>query len=149
MGEESYRKMKKRVKSRGCLKGSLTVEMSFLMPMILFLIMGCILAAFYYHDKLILTGAAYETAVAGSTEAVRRQGDGLETARERLAGENVNYSVNGSKREITVNYEEYVKYPFAGLQWHIQGNAKSKVIRPVSFIGKVRSVRKWKEELMD
>ncbi len=64
--------------------------------------------------------------MAGSTEAVRRQGDGLETAQERLAGENGNYSVNGSKREITVNYEEYVKYPFAGLQWHIQGNAKSR-----------------------
>ena len=74
MGEESYRKMKKRVKSRGCLKGSLTVEMSFLMPMILFLIMGCILAAFYYHDKLILTGAAYETAVAGSTKAREKDG---------------------------------------------------------------------------
>ena len=34
------------------LSGSMTVEMSFLMPMILFLIMGCILAVFYYHDKI-------------------------------------------------------------------------------------------------
>ena len=41
-------------------QGSMTVEMSFLMPMVLFLIMGCILTAFYYHDKNILSGAAYE-----------------------------------------------------------------------------------------
>lgn len=55
-------------------RGSMTVEMSFLMPMILFLIMGCILAVFYYHDKNILSGAAYETAVAGSTKAREKGG---------------------------------------------------------------------------
>ena len=50
-------------------RGSMTVEMSFLMPMILFLIMGCILAVFYYHDKNILSGAAYER----PSQAVRKQ----------------------------------------------------------------------------
>ena len=55
----------------------MTVEMSFLMPMILFLIMGCILAVFYYHDKNILGAAAYETAVVGRTKA--RENDGVET----------------------------------------------------------------------
>ena len=50
------------------LKGSMTVEMSFLMPVILMLIMSSILAAFYFHDKNILAGAAYETAVVGSTK---------------------------------------------------------------------------------
>lgn len=55
-------------------RGSMTVEMSFLMPIILFLIMGCILAVFYYHDKNILSGAAYETAVTGSTKAREKNG---------------------------------------------------------------------------
>jgi hypothetical protein len=50
------------------LKGSMTVEMSFLMPIILLLLMNSILAAFYFHDKNILAGAAYETAVIGSTK---------------------------------------------------------------------------------
>ena len=50
------------------LKGSFTVEMAFLIPMILFLIMGCIRISFYYHDKNIIAGAAYETAVTGSTK---------------------------------------------------------------------------------
>lgn len=56
------------------LQGSMTVEMSFLMPIILFLIMGCVFAVFYYHDKNILSGAAYETAVVGSTKAREREG---------------------------------------------------------------------------
>ena len=50
------------------LKGSMTVELSFLMPIILLLIMSSILAAFYFHDKNVLAGAAYETAVVGSTK---------------------------------------------------------------------------------
>ena len=50
------------------LKGSMTVEMSFLMPVILLLIMSGVLGAFYFHDKNILAGAAYETAIVGSTK---------------------------------------------------------------------------------
>ena len=56
------------------LKGSFTVEMAFLMPIILFLIMGCIRISFYYHDKNIIAGAAYETA-GGGTKV--REKDGI------------------------------------------------------------------------
>ncbi|MGN1165771.1 MAG: TadE family protein [Lachnospiraceae bacterium] len=49
-------------------RGSMTVEMSFLMPIILLMIMGSILAAFYFHDKNVIAGAAYETVVVGSTK---------------------------------------------------------------------------------
>ncbi len=61
-------------RSGGCLKGSLTVEMSLLMPIILLLFMGCVLAAFYFHDKNVLAGAAYETAVVGSTKMREKDG---------------------------------------------------------------------------
>ena len=54
------------------LKGSFTVEMAFLMPMILFLIMGCIRISFYYHDKNIIAGAAYETADYGKYKGERK-----------------------------------------------------------------------------
>lgn len=46
-----------------------TVEMSLLMPIIMLLIMSSIYAFFYYHDKNIIAGAAYETAVVGSNKA--------------------------------------------------------------------------------
>ena len=41
------------------------VEMSFLMPMILLMIMLSIFGVFYFHDKNIIEGAAYETVGAG------------------------------------------------------------------------------------
>ena len=47
-----------------------TVEMSFLTPIIMLLVMSSIYAFFYYHDKNIIAGAAYETAVVG---AIRRE----------------------------------------------------------------------------
>ena len=36
------------IDKKHALNGSFTVEMSLLMPMILFLVMGCVLACFYY-----------------------------------------------------------------------------------------------------
>ena len=66
------------IDKKHALNGSFTVEMSLLMPMILFLVMGCVLACFYYHDKNIIAGAAYETAVVGSTKA--REKDGIQEA---------------------------------------------------------------------
>lgn len=50
------------------LKASLTIEMSFLVPVILFIFMEIVLAVFYYHDKNILNGAAYEAVVVGSSK---------------------------------------------------------------------------------
>lgn len=50
------------------LKGSTTVEMAFLMPIILMIFMSCMFAIFYFHDKAVISGAAYETAVVGSTK---------------------------------------------------------------------------------
>lgn len=51
-----------------------TVEMSFLMPMILLLIMSSIFGVFYYHDKNIISGAAYEAVAVGSTKAREKGG---------------------------------------------------------------------------
>ena len=83
-----------------------SVEMSFLMPMILFLIMGCILTVFYYHDKNILSGAAYETAVVGSTKA--REKDGVKEGElETLFYERVkNKCIMFVRPQVSVNVEK-------------------------------------------
>lgn len=92
------------------LKGSMTVEMSFLMPMIMFLVMGCILAVFYYHDKNVLSGAAYETAVAGSTRM--RERDGIDEGElealyaERTEGKCILFA--GSSAQVSVGEKEIV-----------------------------------------
>ena len=54
------------------LKGSAVVEMSYTIPMILFLFVMIIHAVFYYHDKAVLNGAAGETAVLGAQTARRK-----------------------------------------------------------------------------
>ena len=54
------------------LNGSAVVEMSYIIPMILFLFVMIIHAVFYYHDKAVLNGAAGETAVLGAQTARRK-----------------------------------------------------------------------------
>ena len=51
-------------------KASLTVEMSIILPMVIFIIFLLIHTAFYYHDKAVITGAVSET-VNKCVEAVR------------------------------------------------------------------------------
>lgn len=53
-----------------------TVEMSYLMPVILLVILSSIFGTFYFYDKNIISGAAYETAVVGCTKA--REGTGAD-----------------------------------------------------------------------
>lgn len=47
-------------------KGVITVEMSYILPMILSVLAIIIYTVFYFHDKNILIGAAAETAVLGA-----------------------------------------------------------------------------------
>ena len=91
-------------------KGSMTVEMSFLMPIILLLIMNGILAGFYFHDKNIIAGAAYETAVVGSVRIREKDKitDGeLETLfAERIGRKCILFS--GSSATISIDEDEIV-----------------------------------------
>lgn len=90
------------------LKGSFTVEMVVIMPMILFLILECVLVFFYYHDKNILAGAAYETAVVGSTKA--REEEGLESGeleelfQERIRGKCILFPGGEASVRITEDF---------------------------------------------
>lgn len=90
------------------LMGSFTVEMSVIAPLALFLILGCILTFFYYHDKNILAGAAYETAVVGSTKAREEEGADpaeLETLfQERIRGKCILFP--GAQAEVEATDEE-------------------------------------------
>lgn len=108
-GNYEYRGMKN---GNRLMRGSMTVEMSFLMPMILFLIMGCILTVFYYHDKTILAGAAYETVVVGSTKMREKEppeeGELKELFRERVNGKCILFSgcdavISISDQKIEIN----------------------------------------------
>lgn len=99
-------------KKRKRLHGSMTVEVSFIIPMILFLMMTGIMATFYFHDKNILSGAAYETVVIGSTkirETPPITGEQLEVFfRERVGNKCILFP--GSSAAVTIDSKEvYVK----------------------------------------
>ena len=71
-------------------KGSTVVEMAYIMPVVLLCWMLIVIALFYYHDKSIIAGAAYESAVMGSElwaeETEYRSAKIEDYFRERLQG---------------------------------------------------------------
>jgi len=96
----------------GCnLKGSATVEMAYLAPTILLLIMMIIYTVFYFHDKNILIGAASETAVLGS-QLERQEGEeknadlndffGQRTVGKLILFASPQASIQRSEKQITV-----------------------------------------------
>lgn len=51
---------------QGSMQGVITIEMSYILPMVLLLLALIMYTVFYFHDKNILAGAAMETAVVGA-----------------------------------------------------------------------------------
>ena len=60
-------------------KGSLTVETACVMPLILLVLMGLIYLSFFVHNRAWLTAAAYESAISGSMEGIRKNGEVYES----------------------------------------------------------------------
>lgn len=92
-------------------KGSAVVEMSYIMPLFLLLFLFITYTVFYYHDKLVLNGAAAETAVLGAQLERRKEAgdyDLEEIFKERINGKliymtDVDVSVQRDEDEITVS----------------------------------------------
>lgn len=87
--------------------GSMTVETACVMPLLLLVIFGTLYLCFFVHNRSWLTAAAYEAAVSGSMEGVKKDGKIYETARMRslelgdtgfFGGENINTQTNVGKK---------------------------------------------------
>ena len=122
-----------------------TVEMAFLMPMILLIFMGSIFGVFYYHDKNIIAGAAYETAVVGSTKAREKKGTDVQELQtlfqDRVDGKCILFS--GADAEIEVNEKEITvsaKASAKGMRLSVM--KKAVVTKPEQ---RIRDVRRIKE----
>ena len=61
-------------------KGSMTVEAACLMSLILFILMGILSLFFWVHNRAWLTAAAYESAVSGSMEGIKTDGNARQEA---------------------------------------------------------------------
>ncbi|MCF0133316.1 MAG: pilus assembly protein [Blautia sp.] len=128
-------------------KGSFTVEAACMMSIILVTIMGLLFLCFHVHNKSWLTEAAWEAALTGSMEGVKREGKAEEKAslQSRMlgntgfyGGQNLQSSVSAGKT-VSVAYDMDTISEFGNFNWHIHAEAESKVIRPVEWIRKVKA----------
>lgn len=134
--------MKKRMK--WTLKGSFTVEASFIVPMILFLIMACIFAVFYYHDKNVLLGVAYETSVVGSSKSREVSGVDAEEiqslAYERIQGKCI--ILNHPQVTVELSEEELeVGVTASGRKMRMSGEKKAPITDPEKYIRDLRKIQ--------
>lgn len=130
-------------------KGSITIETACLMPLILLVLMGLIYLCFYVHNRAWLTAAAYESAVSGSMEGVKKNGKIYENARMKseilgntgfFGAENLSTQTNTGK-EVQVTYDLDTISSYGNLNWHLRTEGTSAIIRPVGWIRKIRSVK--------
>jgi len=93
-------------------KGSATIEMAYLAPMTLLIIMSIITIVFYFFDKNIIIGGALETATIGAQlerqEVVEMQLELEQVFYERVENKlimfrDVEVSVEQSSRRVTVS----------------------------------------------
>lgn len=102
----------KKSKAKRTVSGVITVEMTYIVPMIFFIFVMIIYTVFYYHDKNILIGAAGETAVV-AVQMTRKpetegQTDLTEFYRERIQGKLILFpraevTVEESEKRVCVN----------------------------------------------
>lgn len=134
--------MKKKIKWN--LRGSFTVEASFIVPMILLVIMACIFAVFYYHDKNILLGAAYEASVVGSSKS--REVNGVDSDEiqslvyERLQGKCI--FLNHSQVEVGLSEEEIkVEVSASARRMEMSGSGKASITDSEKYIRDLRKMQ--------
>lgn len=129
-------------------KGSMTIEAACLMFLVLLVIMSCVYLFFFVHNRAWLTAAAYEAAIDGSMEGIKKNGKPVEVARKKceelgntgfFTAENLNGQVSGQKN-IQVVYDLDTDKGFGGFDWHIRAKGKTAVIKPVSWIRKAKAV---------
>ena len=127
-------------------RGSMTVEMAMLMPLILLVLMSVLFLFFWIHNRTWLTAASYEAALDGSMEVVVPDGKIYEKALGKgrelgnmgfFSSRNLQVQVcTGKKVKVIYDLDMYSLY--SGFQNHLRTEASVKVIKPVKWIRKAK-----------
>lgn len=124
-------------------KGSFTIELACLMPLILLILIGCIYLCLYVHNRTWLTAAAYESAIIGSREMLVKDGTPQAAAYARgkllltprlFGAENLNMTAETESQKVIVQFDADTIASYGGLSWHLTVRGQAKAIDPVSFI---------------
>ena len=136
-------------------KGSFTIEAACVMSLVLLVLMGVLYLSFFVHNRAWLTAAACESALTGSMEGIRKDGQSQEVAAVRsrelgnvgfFGAENLTGQVKNGK-EIKVTYTADTISGFGGFRWKLTAEGSSRVIRPVEWIRKIRAASEVIEEI--
>lgn len=124
-------------------RGSATVEMAYIMPVVFFTFIVVMYILFYLHDKNILNGAGYETLVVGN-QRLRWDEENMEEQmeevfQERIKGKMIFFS--GADVEVKCEGEMLTiraKAKRNGMKITVE--QKSRAVRPEKFIRDLRRV---------
>lgn len=131
-------------------RGMITVEMTYILPIIFLIFIMVIYTVFYYHDKNILIGAAGETAIAAAQTARRPEktdpSDFVNVYRERIHGKlilfsGVEVSVEEDGKQIHVNVCAKRK------KMRLQITQSAAIVEPEKKIRRKRSLEKLKDSI--
>ena len=131
-------------------KGSFTIELACLMPLILLIIFCCIYLCLYVHNRAFLTAAAYESAIIGSREMLVKDGTPEAAAynRSRLlleprlfGAENLSVSVGTEGKKVLVQFDADTIASYGGLSWHLAAKGHAETSDPVVFIWKAKGLQ--------
>ncbi|MEF9942164.1 MAG: pilus assembly protein [Lachnospiraceae bacterium] len=140
------KKLKKSIISTK-LKASATIEMAYIMPVILLVFVAAMCATFYYHDKNILKGIIYETTTIGSEYMRIKDGPREEQLerffQQRIQGKLILFRVVTAKiycmnKEVTIT----VNASKGVMKLKLQG--KMAVTEPEK---RIREIRRLKEQI--
>lgn len=141
--------MKKRM------KGSMTVEAAFIVPVILMVIFALILLTMYVHNRAWYTAVSAEAVISASTEGTRSRQNAQKIAAEKLAERKGKQGFPSGEIAMTAAAgSDYIKAQtrisgrkVAGMgDWEARIEEKSSFIKPVFFIRNLMALEAWKEE---
>ena len=128
------------------LSGMITVEMAYIVPVILSVFFLSVLGIFYYHDKDVIASCAYEAAVVGSVKSREKDGvtEGLviRVFQERVRGKCIVFS--GVQAEAAVT-EDMVKVTASAAngRMSLSVTEMARVTRPEEKIREHRRLAGW------
>ena len=128
-------------------KGSMTIEAACLMFLVLLVIMSCVYLFFFVHNRAWLTAAAYEAAIDGSMEGIKKNGSACDAARMRseelgstefFGTENLTAQTHVGK-EVQVTYDLDTVSQYGSFSWHVRAEGRARITDPMKYIRKIRA----------
>ncbi len=130
-------------------RGSLTIEMACLAPLILLVIFSLLGLCFFVHNRCFLTAAAYEASLTGAMESCREGGMPEQAARLRAKErgsigfygmENLRMQVIEKNDRIQVSYHGETPALYGGLRWKMDSEGTAEMLDPPEKLRRQRSL---------